>query len=102
VGGLNIKLERVRAGLRQYKVAEVVGISRVMLSYYENDRRPMPPGMEQRILDAIKELKPQEPRERYYPTARGQTFGGLVDAHRVEEMAQDTLLPKKVGIEPEE
>lgn len=54
--GMELKLLRVRAGIRQYHVAQELGIPPSTLCDYENGRKPVPPRQGQRILDAINRL----------------------------------------------
>lgn len=53
VKGLDIKIMRLKAGLRQYDVAARVGIPPNRLSEIESGRRQPPPEILQRILDII-------------------------------------------------
>lgn len=57
MNGLHLKMKRMQAGLRQYHVAAELGIPQTTLSYWENGHRPMPQGMQERILKAIEELQ---------------------------------------------
>jgi transcriptional regulator with XRE-family HTH domain len=54
--GIELKLLRIRAGLRQYRVAQELGIPPSILCDWENGRRPIPPRQGQRVLDAIDRL----------------------------------------------
>lgn len=54
--GSEIKFLRVRAGVRQYRVAQELGISPTTLADWENGRRPVPPRQGQRIIEAIERL----------------------------------------------
>jgi transcriptional regulator with XRE-family HTH domain len=54
--GMELKLSRIRAGLRQYRVAQELGIPPATLCDYENGRKPIPPRQGQRILEAIDRL----------------------------------------------
>jgi transcriptional regulator with XRE-family HTH domain len=54
--GMELKLLRVRAGLRQYRVAQELGIPPSTLCDYENGRIPIPSRQGQRILQAIDRL----------------------------------------------
>ena len=54
--GMELKLHRVRAGLRQYRVAQELGIPPSILCDYENGRKPIPVRQGQRILAAIDRL----------------------------------------------
>lgn len=55
--GKDLKVRRVKAGLKQYRVAAALDIPPALLSFYENERRPLPPGMDKRILEAINDLR---------------------------------------------
>jgi predicted transcriptional regulator len=54
--GIELKLRRIRAGVRQYRVAQELGIPPTVLCDWENERRPIPPVQGQRILTAIDRL----------------------------------------------
>ena len=54
VKGLDIKIMRLKAGLRQYDVAAWVGIAPNRLSEIESGRREPPPELLQHILEVIK------------------------------------------------
>jgi transcriptional regulator with XRE-family HTH domain len=54
--GVELKLLRIRAGLRQYRVAQELGIPPSILCDFENGRKPIPPRQGQRILAAIDQL----------------------------------------------
>lgn len=54
VNGLDIRIMRLKAGLRQYAVAARVGIAPNRLSEIESGRREPSPELLQRILRAIK------------------------------------------------
>jgi transcriptional regulator with XRE-family HTH domain len=56
IDGMELKLRRIRAGLRQYRVAQELGIPPSILCDYENGRKPIPPRRGQRILAAIDRL----------------------------------------------
>lgn len=56
--GMRLKLLRVRAGVRQYRVAQELGIPPSVLCDWEAGRRPLPPGAETRIEVAIERLAP--------------------------------------------
>ena len=56
LNGLDIKIERVRLGLRQYRVAGELGIPQTTLSLWESGRKPIPPGQIPRITAAIHQL----------------------------------------------
>lgn len=52
--GLDLKVARVRAGLRQYTVAFKVGIAPSRLSEIENGRREVSAELFRRILEIVK------------------------------------------------
>ena len=54
--GLELKLRRIRAGLRQDRVAQELGIPPSTLCDYEIGRKPVPSRQGQRILEAIDRL----------------------------------------------
>lgn len=56
--GMRLKLLRVRAGVRQYRVAQELGIAPSLLCDWEGGRRPIPPGMTSLIEEAIDRLVP--------------------------------------------
>jgi transcriptional regulator with XRE-family HTH domain len=53
---MDLKLLRVRAGLRQYRVAQELGIPPTILCEWENERRPIPAAQVSRVLEAIDRL----------------------------------------------
>jgi predicted transcriptional regulator len=56
VQAMELKLLRIRSGLRQYRVAQELGMAPSVLCDYESGRRPIPPWQGQRILAAIDRL----------------------------------------------
>jgi DNA-binding XRE family transcriptional regulator len=60
--GLDLKLMRVRSGVRQYRVAQLLGMPPSTLCDIENGRRAIGPRLAARIAGAIEELgcEPQE------------------------------------------
>jgi transcriptional regulator with XRE-family HTH domain len=54
--GMELKLLRVRAGLRQSRVAQELGIPPSILCDFENGRKPIPTRQGQRVLAAIDRL----------------------------------------------
>ena len=56
--GMRLKLLRVRAGVRQYRVAQDLGIPPSVLCDWEAGRRPLPPGAVERVEAAIGRLAP--------------------------------------------
>lgn len=59
-----LKLERVRKGIRQWRLASLVGISQTELSHYEVGRRRCPANLRRKIADilemSVDTLFPQE------------------------------------------
>jgi predicted transcriptional regulator len=53
---MELRLRRIRADLRQYRVAQELGIPPSVLCDYENGRRPVPAQHRERILAAIERL----------------------------------------------
>lgn len=51
--GLEVKIARLRAGLKQYELAAKVGIAPTQLCEIETGRRELPPDLLQRILRVI-------------------------------------------------
>lgn len=51
--GVDIKIARIRAGLKQYQVAAQVGVPQTILSAFENGRRAISPDLFRRILQAV-------------------------------------------------
>ncbi len=47
--GMRLKLLRVRSGVRQYRVAQELGIPPSTLCDWENGRRPLPPRTAARV-----------------------------------------------------
>ena len=58
--GLEIKIARLKAGLKQYDLAARLGIRAPALSEMESDRRPIPPEVAARIRDALDETRKVE------------------------------------------
>jgi transcriptional regulator with XRE-family HTH domain len=56
--GMQLKLLRVRAGVRQYRVAQELGVPASTLCDWENGRRPLPARTAARIEHAIERLAP--------------------------------------------
>ena len=57
MNGLQLQIRRIEAGIRQYRLAAALDIPQATLSYWENNRRCVPPGMEERILETIEDLR---------------------------------------------
>ena len=60
MSGKDLQIERIRAGVKQYEMAEALKIEQSVLSKIENDRVKIPEGVEQLYLDKIRELKRQK------------------------------------------
>jgi len=58
--GLELKIARLRAGLKQYQLASEVGIASTQLSEIETGRREVSPEVLERILGVIKSNKEAE------------------------------------------
>lgn len=56
IGGLDLKVKRIRTRLPQWRVAAKVGIHAPELSLIENERVEPSPGLVKRIIAAIEEL----------------------------------------------
>lgn len=54
--GLDLKLRRIRAGIRQYRVAQELGIPPTTLCDWENGRRLIPARQHARILEILDRL----------------------------------------------
>ena len=48
-----LKIERVRKGMRQWRLASLVGISQTELSHYETGRRPCPADLQDKIAKML-------------------------------------------------
>ena len=59
--GIELKLMRVRRGVRQYRVAQVLGIPASALCDIENGRKAVGPALAARIAAAIGDLAGQVP-----------------------------------------
>ncbi len=57
--GLDLKLERVRLGLRQYRVAQALGIPQSTLWAIESGRKPIRIDEAERIVRAMRDLAAQ-------------------------------------------
>jgi hypothetical protein len=64
MNGVDIKIERVRHGLRQYRVAAVLGITQSELCAVENGRKPISRERAHSIVQTVREMAAQEARER--------------------------------------
>jgi len=59
----DLKIARIRAGLRQYRLAAALGISQTALSQIENGQRPVPRERLEAIAEAIRGLAPPAAKE---------------------------------------
>jgi len=48
-----LKVERVRKGIKQWRLASLVGISQAELSHYETGRRPCPADLQGKIAEVL-------------------------------------------------
>ena len=56
MNGVDIKVARIRAGLRQYRLAGALGISQTVLSQIENGQRIVPQERLEEIARAIRDV----------------------------------------------
>lgn len=61
--GMELKIARIRAGLKQYELAQLVGISQNRLSLIELDRRQPSPELLERIREALAAVLRDQERE---------------------------------------
>ena len=54
----DLMVHRLRAGLRQYRVAQEAGIPPSLLSELETGRRPLTPRQHERLVAALDRLSP--------------------------------------------
>jgi transcriptional regulator with XRE-family HTH domain len=54
--GLDLKIARIRANLKQYRVAAALGVSQTVLSQIENDQRVVTPERLEQIAQTIRDL----------------------------------------------
>jgi transcriptional regulator with XRE-family HTH domain len=54
--GLDLKILRIRAGMRQYRVAAALGISQTVLSQVENGQRTVPPERLEDMARVVRDL----------------------------------------------
>ena len=54
--GLDLKLERVRLGLRQYRVAAAIDVPQSRLSQWENGKQPVTPEQAAAVRDAMRTM----------------------------------------------
>lgn len=48
-----LKVERVRKGIKQWRLASLLGISQAELSHYETGRRPCPADLQDKIAKVL-------------------------------------------------
>lgn len=60
MSGKDLQIARIRAGIKQYEMAEALKMNRSLLSQIENDRIKIPESVEQVYLDKVRELKRQK------------------------------------------
>ena len=51
-----LKLERIRQGVPQYRLAAAIGVPQTTLCAWENGRRPLSPDQERIVRDALRDL----------------------------------------------
>ena len=57
MSGKALQIERIRAGIKQYEMAEALKVEQSLLSKIENDRINVSESMEQLYLKKLRELK---------------------------------------------
>ena len=55
--GLELKIARLRAGIKQYELAARVGIGATQLSEIEQGRRPITPELREKIKKVLNEVR---------------------------------------------
>lgn len=55
--GKSLQIERIRAGIKQYELADALSMDQSLLSKIENDRVTVTEEMEERYLRKLRELK---------------------------------------------
>jgi len=53
MNGLELKISRLRAGMKQYQLARELGISQPLLSKYENDYQEPPPHVKEKLQEIL-------------------------------------------------
>lgn len=48
-----LKMERTRSGIKQWRLASLIGISQTELSHYESGRRRCPANLRYKIADVL-------------------------------------------------
>ena len=61
-----LKIERTRSGIKQWRLAALIGISQTELSHYESGRRRCPANLRRKIADILS-MTPEKvfPEEAY-------------------------------------
>ena len=59
-----LKVERVRKGVKQWRLASLIGISQAELSHYETGRRPCPTDLQDKIAKVL-----ESPIETLFPAS---------------------------------
>ncbi len=62
MNGIDLKIARVRSGVRQYKLAAALGVPSTVVWQIESGRRTLSPELADTISKTIKELAGQAPR----------------------------------------
>ena len=62
VNGTELKVERIRRGVRQFKVAAALGITQSALCAIENYRRPVSKQQADEVVQAIRRLAAASPQ----------------------------------------
>jgi transcriptional regulator with XRE-family HTH domain len=63
MNGTDLKIARIKAGLKQYEFAQLLGIPQARVSEYENDHREPSPEILQKILTIFNEKGITLPQE---------------------------------------
>jgi transcriptional regulator with XRE-family HTH domain len=57
-----LQVKRLKRGIRQWRLASLIGISQSLLSHYESGRRQCPPDVRQKIAEVL-----ELPVEKLFP-----------------------------------
>ena len=63
MNGVDLKIARVRSGVRQYRLAAALGVPSTVVWQLESGRRPLSPELADTISQTIKQLAEQEPQK---------------------------------------
>ncbi len=63
MNGIELKCERIRARIPQYRLAARLGITQTELSEYENEKKRIPRGLEESIRQTIEKMMTQGSRK---------------------------------------